>query len=56
MKESSFQELFVNVMAADPKPSQAFRSFFGQRAMPQSNANGPKDADILEPKRRMARV
>jgi len=51
----SSQKLFVDLVAADPEPNQAFRSFLGQRAMAQTDAYGPQSANFLEPKRGMAR-
>jgi hypothetical protein len=53
---SFFKQLFVKIVAPDPKPSQTFRSFFGQRPMAQTDASRPKYADFLESKRRVALV
>jgi hypothetical protein len=44
------------VMPSDPEPNQAFHPFFGQRAMPQSNADGPEGADFLEAKGGVTRI
>ena len=51
-----FEDLFIFIVPADPKPYESLFSLFCQSAITKADARRPKYADFLEPQRGVTRI